>query len=435
MKVRFKVNDLPPKKDGANSMWRKQPAVDRLIALRLSAARALGSQLPLREGISLTCTINVPSAARTLGDLDNVVSGILDGLQLAHALTPWQQQPRWSEPQHAHVRPDTWSAITDDFAVERIVANRRIVPTGSPGYSIILTSDDVSTTPTASWMREALEELQREVMALRKGTRHWVAVCNANPSRWFGGSRELHGVSAYALLRSLLMSLRRVTDLGGGEDVTLRNVLWKLAKLAAGTPEEAGYRAGAIAAKALRFDPDVEHLRQIADKAIAHVNPAGLRGAGGKVAGLAPENLNAATLAAAVEKVSDIYFNSVASQLARDGTYIGDDPFFKRVVNKGLPVVDYAPPDTYRGHGDEDTSRRYVSIEEQTWEAIVAGLPKPWPAAVIDEDARIRWWDGDEHDFDISAFASRWGVSEEQVHQILSSSAQAVLGMSMESPT
>ena len=32
--MKIKVNELPPKKDGANSMWNKEVEVDRLIKLR-----------------------------------------------------------------------------------------------------------------------------------------------------------------------------------------------------------------------------------------------------------------------------------------------------------------------------------------------------------------------------------------------------------------
>ena len=40
MKIAFMVMDQPPKKDGANSMWRKKSEVQHIVALRAAALEA-----------------------------------------------------------------------------------------------------------------------------------------------------------------------------------------------------------------------------------------------------------------------------------------------------------------------------------------------------------------------------------------------------------
>ena len=58
--VAFTVVGLPPKKDGASSMWRKNSEVARIISLRLAAAEALGDRPPFNSGIQDTFMSEVP---------------------------------------------------------------------------------------------------------------------------------------------------------------------------------------------------------------------------------------------------------------------------------------------------------------------------------------------------------------------------------------
>lgn len=124
--ITFTVAGLPPKKDGANSMWRKNPEVARLIALRLAAAEALGDQLPLARDIKLELVVHLARNDRSIGDLDNMVTGVLDALQRCHDNTPWKSEPAWLAPDVEHVRPDRWAVIVDDVEVVGISA-RKIV--------------------------------------------------------------------------------------------------------------------------------------------------------------------------------------------------------------------------------------------------------------------------------------------------------------------
>jgi len=139
----FSVPGLPPKKDGANSMWRKHPEVDRLIALRLAAAGALGDRQPLDRGVKVTLVVHLVRNDRSMGDLDNMVTGVLDGLQRAHPNTPWDQEPKWHEPEHRHIQPDTWAAITDDVEVVEIVARKVVgdVEVGEERYEVEISQE------------------------------------------------------------------------------------------------------------------------------------------------------------------------------------------------------------------------------------------------------------------------------------------------------
>lgn len=133
----FEVEGLPPKKDGASSMWRKEPDVTRVLALRLAAAAALGDGPRLVRDIELDLVVHLARNDRSVGDLDNFVTGVLDALQTAHPNTPWRREPRWLAAEHAHVRPDRWAAITDDVEVVTISA-RKVVGAAADRYEICL---------------------------------------------------------------------------------------------------------------------------------------------------------------------------------------------------------------------------------------------------------------------------------------------------------
>ena len=76
--------DAPPKKDGANSMWAKLPEVSRLILLRKAALEAMEGAGPFRKNISIKLEIHCPiERLAGVGDLDNFVSGVCDGLMAA----------------------------------------------------------------------------------------------------------------------------------------------------------------------------------------------------------------------------------------------------------------------------------------------------------------------------------------------------------------
>src|SRR5437764_58356 len=114
MRVRFEVRGVPPKKDGANSMWKKRTEVPRIIALREAAFTALGGERIPSESVTLRLRV---WAASTAGDLDNFLTGICDGLQYAGqraAIDP----SHWTET-HS---PFLFVAFADDRCVDRIEA-------------------------------------------------------------------------------------------------------------------------------------------------------------------------------------------------------------------------------------------------------------------------------------------------------------------------
>jgi len=136
----FTVPCLPPKKDGASSMWRKDPEVDRVIALRLAAEEVLGGRPLLARDIRLSLTLHLARNDRSVGDLDNFITGVLDGLQVVHPNTPWDREPRWADEAVKHVQPNAWAMITDDVEVVEIIARKVVgdVEAGEEWYEIRL---------------------------------------------------------------------------------------------------------------------------------------------------------------------------------------------------------------------------------------------------------------------------------------------------------
>ena len=134
----FTVPDLPTKKDGANSMWRKRAEVDRLIAPRLDAAATLGDHPPMAGPVAVVLEVHVgPTNSRAIGDLDNMITGVLDGLQRAAPGTPWDREPQWQLPEHAHIRPDTFAVIVDDDDVVEVSA-RKVMGDEEPWYRVVV---------------------------------------------------------------------------------------------------------------------------------------------------------------------------------------------------------------------------------------------------------------------------------------------------------
>ncbi len=134
-RIEFRVEQqLPPKKDGANSMWATSAEVPRLIALRQAAVAAMAGRPPFRANVSLELEVHIVPGQR-VGDLDNFVTGVCDGLMAAH--TRIKQDPRWEVPECAKVHPSKCAAIEDDDAVISIMA-RKVVGGSAPCYRVSL---------------------------------------------------------------------------------------------------------------------------------------------------------------------------------------------------------------------------------------------------------------------------------------------------------
>ena len=124
--ISFRIEDtLPPKKDGANSMWNKDAEAPRLVALRDQALKALGGQPPFSREITLRITIYVGrSNTRTTGDLDNFIAGINDGLMKADQRANLHEL--FGKPENAAIDPRKTIAIDDDSQIIEIHAEKLI---------------------------------------------------------------------------------------------------------------------------------------------------------------------------------------------------------------------------------------------------------------------------------------------------------------------
>lgn len=139
---RVRIEGLPPKKDGSQSMWNKPVEVPRLIALRHAVLAARGSRGPLASSIRLRLTVHVgPRNDRGTGDLDNFITGICDGLMAAAPRSKLHED--WSDPGNAAIHPGLAIGIVDDSEVVEITA-RKVVADEAPFYELELTGEDAA---------------------------------------------------------------------------------------------------------------------------------------------------------------------------------------------------------------------------------------------------------------------------------------------------
>lgn len=137
MRFQFFISGLPPKKDGAQSMWGKPLEAKRLVELRQAALKALKRRSPLKRNIKLTLKIRVgPINDRSIGDLDTFVTGVCDGLMAAYP--GGKLDPLWDEAELKNIHPSKTIAIIDDSQVVSIQAKKIIGDTDQPWYEVTL---------------------------------------------------------------------------------------------------------------------------------------------------------------------------------------------------------------------------------------------------------------------------------------------------------
>jgi len=137
--VAFTVQGLPPKKDGANSMWCKDSEVERLVRLRLAAARAFGRHAPFKRELQVALVIHIgPENHSRIGSLENMVGGVLGGLQAAHPSTPWKDHSGWGRSDVVAVLPDRAIGLVDAGDVLAIDARKVVGDTEAPWYEVRL---------------------------------------------------------------------------------------------------------------------------------------------------------------------------------------------------------------------------------------------------------------------------------------------------------
>ena len=140
--VSLRVEGLvPPKKDGANSMWRSATALPLIKELRTQAVAAMAGDPPLDEPVRLTLRVFLPRQAdpsalwarRVYGDLDNFITGVCDALQMADARAfdadDWLHVP-------ADTNPSRTIAFTDDSWVHAIHAEVVDADDSRPAYDV-----------------------------------------------------------------------------------------------------------------------------------------------------------------------------------------------------------------------------------------------------------------------------------------------------------
>lgn len=135
MKVSLSVRGLPPKKDGANSMWNKPVEIPRLRQLRHAAAQAMNGQLPLTSPLRLQLRLY---ANPSDGDLDSFITGVCDALMAAHTRTPIDFQ-YWNDLPEA-VRPNQPIVFYDDSCITKIEAERLPPGLDGPRYDVEIES-------------------------------------------------------------------------------------------------------------------------------------------------------------------------------------------------------------------------------------------------------------------------------------------------------
>ena len=137
-KIKFSVKDaLPPKKDGAKSMWNKPSEAARLVQLRLAASESMKGSPPFRKNVRLSLDIFLKDPeSETAGDLDNYITGVCDGLMSAHPRA--KLDTIWNTPELAHIHPRKTIALEDDSAVISIYADKIPAHRSGPKYRVTL---------------------------------------------------------------------------------------------------------------------------------------------------------------------------------------------------------------------------------------------------------------------------------------------------------
>ncbi len=146
MKIEFIVRDIPPKKDGAKSMWLKDSEAPRIISLRKAALDAMKKASLngcILSPVKLEVTVFAPSSqfirksGNYIGDLDTLIAGICDGLQAAHSNTPIAHA-LFQSLQTPEIHPKHKLLLDDDAQVMAIVAKKIHLDNSQPYYQIVL---------------------------------------------------------------------------------------------------------------------------------------------------------------------------------------------------------------------------------------------------------------------------------------------------------
>lgn len=140
MQVEFSAIGLPPKKDGSSSMWGKASTeLVRIQDLRRSALAKIGTAGPFRRNITLDIEVYAPgSELPQIGDLDNFIAGVCDGLMRAAGI---QKDVHWEGNCWEGIQPCEAVGIEDDAHVVSIVARKVADSSNGRWYKIVLSGE------------------------------------------------------------------------------------------------------------------------------------------------------------------------------------------------------------------------------------------------------------------------------------------------------
>jgi hypothetical protein len=135
MKIEFTVQDIPPKKNGATSMWSKPSEAPRIISLRKAALNAMKREdfnECFHSSVKLELTLFAPhsrfnfTGGSYIGDLDTFITGVCDSLQAAHQNLKVAHQ-LFQNPQNREIDFMHSLMISNDSQVVSIAASKVII--------------------------------------------------------------------------------------------------------------------------------------------------------------------------------------------------------------------------------------------------------------------------------------------------------------------
>ena len=131
MRIEFTVKGRPPRKHGEKSMWARDDEAPFVASLREKALEAR-SKANLNHCfsslVSLELTVFIPrSRLESVGDLDNFITGICDGLQAADSKVLPYLHPIFQEPGKEAIDPRNALLIENDAKVIDIRARKVVL--------------------------------------------------------------------------------------------------------------------------------------------------------------------------------------------------------------------------------------------------------------------------------------------------------------------
>jgi Holliday junction resolvase RusA-like endonuclease len=124
--IQFSVKGIPPIKSSNQSIWSLDAQAERLLKLRFEALRERKRQQITQvfdTPLSLEFEIFAPlKDLNTIGDLDNMIGGICDGLQAKPNNPTLVPHDIFLKPEMQDISPEKPILYTDDSLIRKIFA-------------------------------------------------------------------------------------------------------------------------------------------------------------------------------------------------------------------------------------------------------------------------------------------------------------------------